>query len=46
MILPILRNLKAQGQIRYVGLTSHEQYQYAGMEPLIRSGVVDFIQVR
>jgi diketogulonate reductase-like aldo/keto reductase len=46
MILPVLNRLKGQGLIRYVGLTSHEVYQYAGMEPLIRSGAVDFIQIR
>jgi diketogulonate reductase-like aldo/keto reductase len=46
MILPILRSLKSQGKIRYVGVTSHEPYQYAGMEPLIVAGAVDFIQVR
>lgn len=46
MILPILRSLQAEGKIRYVGVTSHELYQYDGIEPLIRSGAVDFIQVR
>lgn len=46
MVLPVLRRLKEQGQIRYVGLTSHEPYQYAGMIPLVSSGLVDFIQAR
>ena len=46
MILPILRALKAAGKIRYVGITSHEMYLYDQMEPLIRSGAVDFIQIR
>ncbi|WP_157555264.1 aldo/keto reductase [Nocardia crassostreae] len=46
MILPILRRLKGEGKIRYVGVTSHEAYQYAGMEGLIQGGVVDFVQVR
>ncbi|MGC7103071.1 hypothetical protein ACPZ19_51145, partial [Amycolatopsis lurida] len=30
----------------YVGLTSHEPYQYAGMKPLIEAGAIDFIQIR
>ncbi|GGN23599.1 oxidoreductase [Lentzea pudingi] len=46
MILPVLNRLKAQGAIRYVGLTSHEPYQYAGMRPLIETGAIDVIQVR
>jgi diketogulonate reductase-like aldo/keto reductase len=46
MILPVLNRLKAQGAIRYVGLTSHEPYQYAGMRPLIEAGAIDVIQIR
>ncbi|HLU54679.1 MAG TPA: aldo/keto reductase [Pseudonocardia sp.] len=46
MVLPVLRRLKEEGQIRYVGLTSHEPYQYAGMVRPIQSGLVDFIQIR
>jgi diketogulonate reductase-like aldo/keto reductase len=46
MVLPILRRLKSEGSIRYVGLTSHEPYQYDGMEPAITAGTIDFIQVR
>jgi aryl-alcohol dehydrogenase-like predicted oxidoreductase len=46
MVLPVLNRLKAQGAIRYVGLTSHEPYQYAGMRPLIENGAIDVIQVR
>lgn len=46
MILPVLNRLKAQGLIRYVGLTSHEPYQYAGMTSLIQAGAVDFVQIR
>jgi aryl-alcohol dehydrogenase-like predicted oxidoreductase len=46
MILPILNRLKAQGAIRYVGLTSHEPYQYAGMRPAIQAGTIDVIQIR
>lgn len=46
MVLPVLNRLKAEGQIRFVGLTSHEPYQYAGMVPLVSSGLVDVIQIR
>lgn len=46
MVLPVLNRLKAEGQIRYVGLTSHEPYQYPGMVPLISGGLVDVIQIR
>lgn len=46
MILPVLRSLKAERKVRYLGLTSHEPYQYDGMEPLITSGAIDFIQIR
>jgi diketogulonate reductase-like aldo/keto reductase len=46
MILPVLLRLKAEGVIRYVGLTSHEPYQYGGMVRPIESGLIDFIQIR
>ena len=46
MILPVLNRLKAEGLIRYVGLTSHEPYQYGGMIRPIESGAIDFIQIR
>jgi diketogulonate reductase-like aldo/keto reductase len=46
MILPVLNRLKARGVIRYVGVTSHEPYQYAGMKPLIENGAIDVIQIR
>jgi aryl-alcohol dehydrogenase-like predicted oxidoreductase len=46
MILPVLNRLKAAGAIRYVGLTSHEPYQYAGMRPLIEAGAIDLVQIR
>ena len=46
MVLPVLRALKAEGKIRYVGLTSHEMYQYGGMEPAMIAGTIEFVQVR
>lgn len=46
MVLPVLRKLQSEGKIRYVGLTSHEMYQYGGMEPAITAGTIDFVQVR
>jgi aryl-alcohol dehydrogenase-like predicted oxidoreductase len=46
MILPVLNRLKEQGLIGYVGLSSHEPYQYAGMVPLIEAGAIDVIQIR
>jgi diketogulonate reductase-like aldo/keto reductase len=46
MVLPVLNRLKAEGQIRYVGLTSHEPYQYGGMVRLIETRAIDFIQIR
>lgn len=46
MVLPVLLRLKAEGAIRYVGLTSHEPYQYGGMVRPIETGAIDFIQIR
>ena len=46
MVLPVLRALKEEGKIRYVGLTSHEMYQYGGMEPAMIAGLIEFVQVR
>ncbi|AXB41644.1 hypothetical protein A4R43_03185 [Amycolatopsis albispora] len=46
MVLPVLNRLKGEGTIRYVGLTSHEPYQYEGMRPLIEAGAIDVIQIR
>ncbi|MEX5635527.1 aldo/keto reductase [Parafrankia sp. FMc2] len=46
MVLPVLNRLRQEGRIRYVGLTSHESYQYTGMVAPISAGAVDFIQIR
>ncbi|MFI0350465.1 aldo/keto reductase [Actinomadura sp. 9N407] len=47
MILPILRRLKDEGRIRYLGVTHHEiPEQSAALERWIRTGDLDMVQVR
>jgi diketogulonate reductase-like aldo/keto reductase len=47
MILPILRRLKRDGRIRYLGVTHHEIPEQApAVERWIRTGDLDFVQVR
>jgi aryl-alcohol dehydrogenase-like predicted oxidoreductase len=43
--LATLRELKAQGRIRYVGLTTSFDNQYGDFEQVMRNEMVDFIQV-
>lgn len=43
--LATLRELKAQGRVRYVGITSSSDDQYAEMERLMEREALDFIQV-
>ncbi|MFC5748600.1 aldo/keto reductase [Actinomadura rugatobispora] len=47
MILPILRRLKREGRIRYLGVTHHEIPEQApAVERWIRTGDLDVVQVR
>jgi aryl-alcohol dehydrogenase-like predicted oxidoreductase len=41
--LPILRELKEQGRVRYIGLTSTSESQYAELVRLMRTEPIDFI---
>lgn len=41
----LLRELKAAGRIRYIGITSSSDGQYAEMEAIMRREALDFIQV-
>jgi aryl-alcohol dehydrogenase-like predicted oxidoreductase len=45
VVLPILDEWKAAKRIRYLGLTTQSDAQYAELETIIRSRSVDFIQV-
>lgn len=40
-----LRELKAAGRIRYLGMTTSSDHQYAAMEAIMRRETMDFIQV-
>jgi aryl-alcohol dehydrogenase-like predicted oxidoreductase len=43
--LAILKELKQQGRIRYIGVTSTSENQYAQLEQIMRSEPIDFIGV-
>jgi len=43
--LPAVRDLKAGGRIRYVGVTHYSAYFYAELEAVLRSETVDFVQI-
>ncbi|MEO1248019.1 MAG: aldo/keto reductase [Pseudomonadota bacterium] len=43
--LPLIRNWKAEGKARHVGITTHRASQYAEMERIMRQHEPDFIQV-
>ncbi len=43
--LPVLREWKAAGKIRYVGITHYQHGQLAAIERLMRSEQLDFIQI-
>lgn len=45
MNVPILREWKAEGRIRYVGVTHHIPAYFPAVENWIRTGEVDFVQV-
>ncbi|HEY0178595.1 MAG TPA: aldo/keto reductase [Dokdonella sp.] len=43
--LPVLRDWKAQGRIRYVGVTHYAASAYAELESVLRGERIDFVQV-
>ncbi len=45
-ILPLLKAWKAEGRIRYVGVTHHDPLYFAALEKWIENGDLDFVQVR
>lgn len=44
-LLPVLREMKAAGRIRYVGVTTSSDQQYPMLEQLLGSESLDFIQI-
>ena len=44
-MLPVLREWKASGRTRYIGVTSTAKDQYAEVERLLRTQPMDFLQV-
>lgn len=42
--LPLLRELKQEGRIRYVGITTSRDRQYDDLAPIIRTEELDFVQ--
>ncbi len=44
-LLPVLREMKAQKKIRYVGVTTSNERQYPELEALLKKEQLDFIQV-
>lgn len=44
-LLPVLRDLKAAGRIRYVGVTTSSDQQYPMLEQLMQQESLDFIQI-
>ena len=45
-ILPLLKAWKAEGKIRYVGVTHHDPLYFAALERWIENGDLDFVQLR
>lgn len=43
--LPVLREMKEEGRLRYLGITSSSARQYEQMEQIMRQEEMDFIQV-
>jgi len=43
--LPTLREWKAQGRIRYIGITHYDASAYPEVERLLRSETLDFLQI-
>ena len=44
-ILPVLRNWKKDGLIRYTGVTHHELPYFGALAPYVERGEIDFVQV-
>ena len=42
--LPLLRELKQEGRIRYVGITTSRKRQYDRLVPILRAQELDFVQ--
>lgn len=45
MQIPVLRRWKAEGRIRMLGITHHDQLYYPVIEHWIRTGDLDFVQI-
>ena len=45
VMLPVLREWKQDGRIRYIGITTSSDRQYEGMLEIMRRETLDFIQV-
>jgi diketogulonate reductase-like aldo/keto reductase len=43
--LPVLREWKKSGRIRYLGITHHTQGSHAELEKLVKTGDFDFVQI-
>src|SRR5262249_46027053 len=43
--LPTLQAMKADGRIRYIGLTHYSTSAFGEMESIMKTGAIDFIQV-
>lgn len=43
--LPTLQAMKADGRIRYIGLTHYSTSAFGDMESIMKTGAIDFIQV-
>jgi len=43
--LPLLQEMKAQGKLRYVGITTSEGRRHAEIEQIMRSQRIDFVQL-
>jgi len=43
--LPVLREWKKSGRIRYLGITHHTQGSHAELERLVKTGDFDFVQI-
>lgn len=43
--LPLLQRMKAQGQVRYVGITTSEGRRHAELERIMRGQRIDFVQL-
>ncbi len=45
VLLPVLRDMKSAKKIRYIGVTTSSERQYAALEQLMQKEPLDFIQV-